>query len=85
LVTIATTKIVADVLQRNKLPGAIACTIIGSGATVGELLINDKRLDLISFTGSTNVGKRISEAVAARFGRTILELGGNNAIICTVS
>lgn len=57
--------------------------LIGSGATVGERMINDPRLPLISFTGSTKMGRRVSEAVARRFGRTILELGGNNAIIVT--
>jgi aldehyde dehydrogenase (NAD+) len=55
--------------------------VIGSGRDVGELLLNDPTVPLISFTGSTLVGRRVSEAVARRFGRTILELGGNNAII----
>lgn len=54
---------------------------IGRGAVVGERMINDHRLPLISFTGSTRMGRRVSEAVAKRFGRTILELGGNNAVI----
>ncbi len=57
--------------------------VIGSGAEVGELLVNDTRLPLISFTGSTAVGQRVGVNVARRFGRTILELGGNNAIIVT--
>ena len=48
---------------------------------MGELLTNDKRLPLISFTGSIRVGRIVGETVARRFGRTILELGGNNAII----
>ncbi|MDH7512210.1 MAG: aldehyde dehydrogenase family protein [Clostridiales bacterium] len=61
----------------------IFCLAIGSGATVGEMMINDSRLPLISFTGSTKMGRRVAEAVARRFGRTILELGGNNAIIVT--
>jgi len=81
LVTLATTKIVADVLERNGLPGGISTTVIGAGATVGEVIIQDPRLHLISFTGSTKIGRRISEAVNKRFGKTILELGGNNAII----
>ena len=51
------------------------------GSTIGEELINDKRLPLVSFTGSTAMGKRVSEVVGKRLGRTILELGGNNAII----
>jgi aldehyde dehydrogenase (NAD+) len=56
---------------------------IGSGRDVGELMLNDKRVPLVSFTGSTSVGIHVSETVARRFGKTILELGGNNAIIVT--
>jgi aldehyde dehydrogenase (NAD+) len=55
--------------------------VIGSGRNVGELMLTDKRLPLISFTGSTRVGEHVAATVAKRFGRTILELGGNNAII----
>lgn len=55
--------------------------MLGPGKTVGERLISDHRLKLISFTGSSSVGKRVSEKVSSRFGRTILELGGNNAVI----
>jgi aldehyde dehydrogenase (NAD+) len=55
--------------------------VIGSGSDVGELLLNDGRVPLVSFTGSTKIGRHISETVASRFGRTILELGGNNAIV----
>jgi len=54
---------------------------IGRGAVVGEKMINDPRLSLISFTGSTKMGRRVAEAVSKRFGKTILELGGNNAVI----
>ncbi|MGQ0737170.1 MAG: L-piperidine-6-carboxylate dehydrogenase [Acidobacteriota bacterium] len=54
---------------------------IGPGRTVGEAMLADPRLPLISFTGSTAIGRHIAEVVARRFGRTILELGGNNAII----
>jgi len=57
--------------------------IIGAGRSIGERMLNDSRLPLISFTGSTAVGRHVSESVARRFGRTILELGGNNAIIVT--
>jgi aldehyde dehydrogenase (NAD+) len=57
--------------------------IVGPGRVVGEQMLRDPRLPLISFTGSTGVGRRVAEAVAGRFGRTILELGGNNAIIVT--
>eukprot|EP00753_Platysulcus_tardus_P007696 PLAT15397.1.p2 GENE.PLAT15397.1~~PLAT15397.1.p2 ORF type:complete len:526 (+),score=252.21 PLAT15397.1:35-1579(+) len=83
LVTIAVTRIVADVLERNGLPGGIATMVLGKGSVIGEALINDDRLKLVSFTGSTAVGRRVSTVVHSRFGRTILELGGNNAtIVC---
>eukprot|EP01133_Synstelium_polycarpum_P017755 gene17755-21178_t len=81
LITVAITKIIAEVLEKNGFDGAICSTIIGPGRTVGEQMIQDKRLTLISFTGSTEVGRRISSVVHGNFGRTILELGGNNAII----
>ena len=57
--------------------------VAGPGRTVGERFLHDARLPMVSFTGSTNMGRRVSEAVAKRFGSTILELGGNNAIIVT--
>eukprot|EP00004_Rigifila_ramosa_P006641 TRINITY_DN1751_c0_g1_i1.p1 TRINITY_DN1751_c0_g1~~TRINITY_DN1751_c0_g1_i1.p1 ORF type:complete len:533 (+),score=131.45 TRINITY_DN1751_c0_g1_i1:62-1600(+) len=81
LCTVAVTKIIADVLARNALPHGIFTTCQGSGKTVGERLIQDERLKLISFTGSTSIGRRVSAAVHSRFGRTILELGGNNGIV----
>jgi aldehyde dehydrogenase family 7 protein A1 len=80
LVTVAQTKLIADVLLDNNF-GAVATTCQGSGAVVGQKLIDDKRLQLISFTGSTSIGKGVATNVAGRFGRTILELGGNNAVI----
>jgi len=61
----------------------IFCFVAGPGRTVGERLIHDPRLPLVSFTGSTRMGRRVSEVVSSRFGSTILELGGNNAIIVT--
>jgi len=81
LITVAVTKVIASVLERNGLPGGICSMVIGSGRTVGEQLIQDHRLSLISFTGSTQIGRHISEVVHSRFGRTILELGGNNAVV----
>jgi aldehyde dehydrogenase (NAD+) len=57
--------------------------LVGSGSEIGERLINDRRLPLISFTGSVSMGRRVAEAVARRLGRSILELGGNNGIIVT--
>jgi aldehyde dehydrogenase (NAD+) len=55
--------------------------VIGTGRQIGDRMLTDRRLPLISFTGSTEIGQRVAQAVAGRFGRTILELGGNNAII----
>lgn len=80
LVSIATTKIIADVLERNGIPGSVASLITG-GSDVGETLVNDKRVPLISFTGSTNVGRQVALKVQQRFGKSLLELGGNNALI----
>jgi aldehyde dehydrogenase (NAD+) len=62
---------------------AVFTFVAGPGSTVGERLLEDARLPLVSFTGSTQMGRRVSEVVASRFGRTILELGGNNAIVVT--
>ena len=83
LSAIATQKIIAGVLKENKLPEGIFSLITGKGSEVGERLVNDRRIPLISFTGSVPVGRHVAEAVAARFGKTILELSGNNAIIIT--
>lgn len=80
LVSVAVTKIVADVLEANNLPGAI-CSLVQSGADVGEAMAADKNVSLLSFTGSTQVGKKVSLQVNERFGKCLLELGGNNAII----
>jgi aldehyde dehydrogenase (NAD+) len=80
LTAIAVQHICNAVMADHGLQG-IFNLAIGRGAVVGERMINDGRLPLISFTGSTQMGRRVSEAVARRFGRTILELGGNNAII----
>lgn len=82
LTAIAVTHIANKVMADHGLSG-IFNLVIGSGRDVGDLLLNDKRVPLVSFTGSTRVGKHVSEAVSRRFGRTILELGGNNAIIVT--
>ncbi len=81
LTAIAVQKIIEKVVKRFNLPNGIFNLLIGKGSTIGEKLINDSRLPLISFTGSIPMGKRISERVSRRLGRTILELGGNNAAI----
>eukprot|EP00095_Tigriopus_kingsejongensis_P003353 maker-scaffold787_size97196-snap-gene-0.11 protein:Tk03353 transcript:maker-scaffold787_size97196-snap-gene-0.11-mRNA-1 annotation:"alpha-aminoadipic semialdehyde dehydrogenase" len=80
LVSVATTKVVAKVLEDNGLPGAIASLCCG-GADVGESMAKDKRIKLLSFTGSTAVGQKVALTVQERFGKHLLELGGNNALI----
>ena len=80
LCAIAIQHICNEVLERNGHKG-IFNLIIGRGSTIGERLINDIRVPLISATGSTPMGKRIGAVVGTRLGKTILELGGNNAII----
>ena len=80
LCAIAIQNIVAEVFTKNNVPEGVNCLVQG-GRNVGELMSNDLRLPLISATGSTRMGKLLSAAVAGRLGKTILELGGNNAII----
>lgn len=81
LCAIAIHNIIEEVLVKNNMPPGLLSLIIGSGSTVGEELINDRMVPLISFTGSTKIGKHVAQAVGKRLGKHILELGGNNAII----
>lgn len=80
LTGIACMNIVAEVLRENDVPEGVFNLITG-GREVGEWLAEDERLPLISATGSTRMGKEVGKTVAARMGKSILELGGNNAII----
>ena len=80
LVAIAVQKIIDEILEKNGFSGVMGL-VIGPKETVGEMMINDTNLPLISATGSCAMGKHISTTVAKRFGKTILELGGNNALI----
>lgn len=80
LCAIACQKIIQDVFDRNKVPEGVSNMIIG-GPEVGEWLSHDRRISLISATGSTKMGKAVGKAVGERLGRSLLELGGNNAII----
>ncbi|KAL9656444.1 hypothetical protein ABK040_005209 [Willaertia magna] len=80
LTTIATGKIIQQVLKDNKLNPAI-CTILTGDRDIGEAIAKDKRVELVSFTGSTKVGKEVRNLVNDRWGNCLLELGGNNAII----
>ncbi|MBN1446636.1 MAG: aldehyde dehydrogenase family protein [Bacteroidetes bacterium] len=83
LTAIACQNIIAEVLEENDLPEGLFSLVVGKGSTIGERMLNDKRIPLVSVTGSIDVGRHANEVVARRFGRTILELGGNNAIILT--
>jgi len=80
LTSIAITKTVARVLERNSLPGAVSALCQG-GSDVGAAMAQDKRIKLVSFTGSTKVGKSVALAVQERWGKSLLELGGNNAML----
>jgi aldehyde dehydrogenase (NAD+) len=80
LCAIACQKITAEVFRQNQVPEGVSCIVIG-GRDTGEWLASDTRIPLISATGSTRMGKAVGSAVAGRMGRSLLELGGNNAII----
>jgi aldehyde dehydrogenase (NAD+) len=80
LTAIATHKICSAVLEKAGWGGALGL-IIGADREIGEAMIHDRRLPLISATGSTRMGRHVGQAVAARLGRSLLELGGNNAIV----
>ncbi|HRE64748.1 MAG TPA: aldehyde dehydrogenase family protein, partial [Ferruginibacter sp.] len=77
---VACQKIVQKVFKKNNVPEGV-CGLITGGREVGEWMSNDSRIPLVSATGSTRMGKAVAGAVAQRLGRSLLELGGNNAII----
>jgi len=82
LTAIACQNITIEVLRRNNLPEGISCLVNG-GAEIGAEMTADKRIALVSATGSTRMGKAVAAAVSARLGKSLLELGGNNALIIT--
>jgi len=82
LTAIACQQITKEVFDANNVPEGVSGLIIG-GAEIGKLMANDKRVPLISATGSTRMGKSVGASVGERLGRSLLELGGNNAIIIT--
>ncbi|WP_210486902.1 L-piperidine-6-carboxylate dehydrogenase [Rufibacter aurantiacus] len=82
LTAVACQHIIREVLEQNQVPEGVFNIIIGD-AMVGSKMAHDERLPLISATGSTRMGKKVGEAVGRRLGRSLLELGGNNAIIIT--
>ena len=85
LSAIAVQHVLSDVLRDDAdvIPEGLFSLVVGSGHSVGQRLLEDERVPLVSVTGSTRVGRHAAQAVASRFGRAILELGGNNAIIVT--
>lgn len=85
LSAVAVMKLIWPVLKQSGAPEGVLNLVIGERGSVGERLINDPRMPLISATGSVAMGRHVSQAVSARLGRTILELGGNNAVIVTPS
>ncbi|MFM2316723.1 MAG: hypothetical protein RLZZ155_1055, partial [Bacteroidota bacterium] len=84
LTAIACQRITQEVFEANGVPEGVSNVIIGD-AEIGKLMANDGRVPLISATGSTRMGKSVGAAVGERLGRSLLELGGNNAIIITPS
>ena len=84
LCSIACQNIINEVLKVNKLPDGIS-TLLSGGADVGKWMAEDHRISLVSATGSTRMGKDVAQRVGARLGKSLLELGGNNAIIITPS
>ncbi|WP_282783784.1 L-piperidine-6-carboxylate dehydrogenase [Phaeodactylibacter xiamenensis] len=84
LCSVACQNLLRDVLKENNVPEGVSC-IINGDYKVGEFMTKDHRVPLISATGSTRMGKIVAAEVGSRLGKTILELGGNNAIIVTPS
>lgn len=82
LTALACQRIIAPVLKRNGVPEGVSSVIIGD-YSIGEMMSKDTRVPLVSATGSTRMGKKVGAAVGERLGRSLLELGGNNAIIIT--
>jgi aldehyde dehydrogenase (NAD+) len=83
LTAMAVTRIAGEVCGDSGVDPAIFSLVVGKGSTIGERLLRDRRIPLVSATGSSALGRRVAEVVGQRLGRTILELGGNNAIIVT--
>ena len=81
LVAVATTRVVHDVLRANDVPTDLLPLVIGTDEEVGEAISGDRRLPLVSATGSCRMGRRVAARVAGRLGRSLLELGGNNAVL----
>ncbi len=83
LCAVAVHKVVQNVLKRNNVPEGVLSLVAASSKYLGNDMFSDKNIPLVSFTGSTKIGKKVGRLVGERLGRSILELGGNNAIIVT--
>ena len=83
LCAVAVMKIIAPILEESNVPRGVLSLVVGGRDEVGDALLHDPRIPLISATGSVAMGRHVAQTVASRLGRTILELGGNNAIIVT--
>jgi aldehyde dehydrogenase (NAD+) len=83
LTAIAVTRIADEVCADSGVDPAIFSLVVGRGSSIGERLLQDRRIPLVSATGSSALGRHVAEVVGRRLGRTILELGGNNAIVVT--
>lgn len=81
LTAVAVHKIIGGILKANKVPEGVFSLIVAKSSVIGDNFLEDKRIPLFSVTGSTKAGRHVAEIVARRFGKTILELGGNNASI----
>ncbi len=82
LTAIACMHIIKDVLKRNEVPEGVFNVVVGD-REIGQRMASDRRVPLISATGSTRMGQAVGQTVAQRMGRSLLELGGNNALIVT--
>ncbi len=85
LCAIATQKLISNVLKENNVPEGVFNLVVAKSAVMGDNFLADHRISLLSVTGSTAVGKKVGAIVGQRLGKTILELGGNNAVIITPS
>jgi aldehyde dehydrogenase (NAD+) len=85
ITAIATQKIIHKVLKDNDIPEGVFNLVVAKSSIMGDNFLSDKRVPLLSVTGSTRVGQRVGGIVGKRLGKTILELGGNNAVIITPS
>mmetsp|Transcript_6821 Transcript_6821/g.12204 ORF Transcript_6821/g.12204 Transcript_6821/m.12204 type:complete len:544 (-) Transcript_6821:1150-2781(-) len=81
LTALALNSLLTDALDQNGFSRCLSTVLVGTGDQLGQRMANDRRIDLLSFTGSTQVGRKVATRVASRLGKSLLELGGNNALV----